>query len=290
MSATVDLLIVLHNSKKDLPRLFASLRLLSIPLTAYLLDNNSTDGTADAVVEEIAKLPFRAHFVRSIYNNGFARGVNLLARLGSAEFMFLLNPDARLKPGCLEALLEKAESDPRIGICEAKQTPREHPKFSDPKSGETSWCSGAAALIRRKAFESVEGFDEKLYFMYCEDVDFSWKLWLRNWKCVYVREAVVEHLTQDLRPGKRRTTENYFSFRNTLFLFYRFGAESQRGMLWKFLSRRFLSSAYPFTSKVLFGIALTEHIRYIPYLLQTRGIWASTTHPWIRFEETSMSR
>ena len=60
-------------------------------------------------------------------------------------------------------------------------------------------------LIRRKAFEDVRGFDERIFFMYCEDVDLSWKLWLRGWQCIYVREAVIQHFTQDLLPGKRRT-------------------------------------------------------------------------------------
>src|SRR5262249_34899484 len=139
--------------------------------------------------------------------------------------------------------VERAQLDARIGICEARQSPREHPKLSDAVTGETSWCSGAASLIRRRAFEEVNGFDEQLFFMYCEDVDLSWKLWLKGWKCVYVREAVVQHFTQDLIPGKRRTAENYFSFRNTMFLFYRFGSTNQWYVLRRFLVRRFLSNA-----------------------------------------------
>ena len=78
-------------------------------------------------------------------------------------------------------------------------------------------------LIRRTAFDEVGGFDAELFFMYCEDIDLSWRLWLKNWKCIYVPAAVVRHFTQDLAPGKRRTRENYYNFRNSLFLYYRFG-------------------------------------------------------------------
>ena len=290
VTSRIDLLVVFYNSKPMLPAFFTGLRKISLPITAYFLDNHSSDGTAEAVVRAIGDLPFPAYLTRSLRNNGFARGMNLLARMGSGDFLFILNPDAEVQPECLESLVRRAQGDSRIGVCEARQSPREHPKVNDPDSGETTWCSGAAALIRRCAFEEVGGFDERLFFMYCEDVDLSWKFWLKGWKCVYVRDSVVRHVTQDLRRGKRRTLENYFSFRNSLFLFYRFGSKKQWRVVRNFLAKRFFTTSYSFKSKCLFIIALLEHIRYIPYLLQTRDIWSGETHHWIRFEETSLSR
>jgi GT2 family glycosyltransferase len=290
VTSKVDLLVILHNSKSFLPAFFRSLKTISTPVTAYFLDNNSQDDSANVAVESISDLPFTAFVTRSLRNTGFAGGMNLLARMGRSEFIFVLNPDTELEPGCLEALLERAQTHPRIGICEARQSPREHPKQSEAGTGETSWCSGAAALIRRTAFESVGGFDEKAFFMYCEDVDLSWRLWLKDWKCVYVRNAVVRHFTQDLNPGKRRTVENYFTFRNSLFLFYRFSSSNEWFVIRGFLSKRFFSRSYSTKSKLLFVIALVDHIRYIPYLLQSRDIWGGKNHPWIRFEETSLSR
>jgi len=237
-------------------------------------------------VAALQELPVRTYFFRSLTNNGFARGVNLLVRQGTAEFIFLLNADAELDDGCLEQLLERMKVDPTIAMCEARQQPREHPKIYDPGTGETSWCTGAAVLIRRKAFEDVGAFDERAFFMYCEDVDLSWKLWQRGWKCIYVPVATVRHYTQDLTPGKRRTLENYFSFRNSLFLLYRFGSWNDRAVLYNFFLRRFLVGNYSLRSRLLYVFALVDHIRYIPYLLKTR---CATRHPWIRFEETSLA-
>jgi len=282
----VDLLIVFHNSRRWIPDLLVTLRQISVPITAYFLDNASTDGTPGLLADEVQSLPFRAFVLRSTRNNGFARGVNLLAAQSQGRFMFLLNPDTRLEKGCLETLLAKAGSDPRIGICDAKQLPREHPKAWDKSTGETSWCSGAAALVRREAFDQVGGFDER-FFMYCEDVDLSWKLWLKGWKCIYVPTAIVWHFTQDLAPGKRRTLENYFSFRNSLFLYYRFGRKGERAVLWSFLRRRMLSGAYSLRSKALFAIALVDHIRYIPVVLHGGKEWEHS-HTWIRLSETSL--
>ncbi|HLH29961.1 MAG TPA: glycosyltransferase family 2 protein [Terriglobia bacterium] len=289
MSSKVDLLIIVHNSKALIPSLIQSLSTITTPVTAYFLDNASHDGTPDALAAAIHDLPFPTHLLRSLTNNGFARGMNLLARQGTGEYLFLLNPDTELEPNCLEKLLARAQSDPKIAICEARQTPREHPKAFDSATGETTWCSGAATLTRRKAFEETGGFDERLYFMYCEDVDLSWKLWIRGWKCVYLRDAVVRHFTQDLMPGKRRTLENYFSFRNSLFLFYRFGSWKDRKILWNFLWKRFVSRAYSIQSKILFLFALVDHIRYIPYLIQSRDSWSGKSHPWVRLTETSLS-
>jgi GT2 family glycosyltransferase len=289
VTARIDVLVVFYNSANFVESLLASLKRLTIPVTAYFLDNGSTDDTAAKVASAIPQLPFRTYFLRSLTNNGFARGMNLLARQGAGEFLFMLNPDAELEEGCVEKLLVRAEASSAIGMCEARQQPREHPKAYDFATGETSWCTGAAVLIRRRAFEEVGGFDERIFFMYCEDVDLSWKLWLRDWKCIYVSDAVVRHYNQDLRPGRKRTVENYFSFRNSLFLFYRFGSWNEKRVLWRFLLSRFIVGNYSLRSRVLYAFAFADHIRYIPYLFRTRYLWCAKRHPWIRLEETSLA-
>jgi len=288
VTSEVDVLVLLYNSRSLIPAFVQSLRRITVPMTVYFLDNNSSDGGPELLSELIPSLPFKTHILRSRSNTGFAGGVNRLSVLSSSEFMFLLNPDTEIDPGCLEKLVTRMESDSRIAICEARQYPREHPKAVDPETGETTWCTGAAALIRRRAFDEVGRFDERLYFMYCEDIDLSWRLWARGWKCIYVPEAGIRHFTQDLLPGKIRTRENYYSFRNSLFLFYRFGTRQDRPLMWNFLVRRFLSRSYSFRSKLLFAIALVDHIRYIPYLYSSRD--ANTYgHRWVQLRESSLS-
>jgi len=285
----IDVLVVLYNSANFIQPLLDSIRRITTPVNLYFLDNASGDGTTDKLGAALVQIPFRTYFLRSLSNNGFAKGINLLARQGTAEFIFILNPDTELEEGCLERLLERAINDPTIIMCEARQQPREHPKAYDPRSGETTWCAGAAVLIRRKAFEEVGGFDEQIFFMYCEDVDLSWKLWLRGWKCIYVPDAIVRHYNQDIIPGKKRTVENYFSFRNSLFLFYRFGSWKHRRILYNFFVTRFFRGHYSLRSRLLYAFAFVDHIRYIPYLLRTRRLWCAKSHPWIRLEETSLA-
>ena len=54
MDCDADLLIVFHNSRQWVPELLDSLRQISIPVTAYFLDNASTDNTADVLAEAVS--------------------------------------------------------------------------------------------------------------------------------------------------------------------------------------------------------------------------------------------
>jgi GT2 family glycosyltransferase len=292
----VDILTLFHNSRDRVgPYLDCLARIpRSIRFTVHLLDNGSTDGTADLLGQQIGSLGFPVRFHRSARNHGFAGGMNLLFRQAESDFLFVLNSDAHPEADCLERLIERMTLDPHIGICEARQVPDEHPKMVDSTTGETTWCSGAAALIRREAFEEVGGFDDRLFFMYCEDIDLGWKMWLHGWKCVYVPAALVEHRVGGSRSqiegaSSRRLREHYFSFRNSLFIYHRFRRPGESRLLWNFLLKRFASRRYSFRSKALFAIAFVDHIRYIPYLLRTRSAWGDKGHPWIRLEETSLA-
>ena len=138
MTPEVDVLIVLHNSAKFIQPLLNSLQRTTVSVNVYFLENASTDETGQTLMAALTAFPFRHHFFRSLTNNGFARGVNLLARQGRGEFLFLLNPDTELEEGCLELLLDHALHDPAIGMCEARQQPREHPKLYDPQTGATT--------------------------------------------------------------------------------------------------------------------------------------------------------
>jgi len=66
----------------------------------------------------------------------------------------------------------------------------------DGPAGEpitVDWVSGACFLVRRVAFDSLGGFDER-YFMYAEDVDLCWRLGRAGWRVWYVPGAEVVHV------------------------------------------------------------------------------------------------
>jgi GT2 family glycosyltransferase len=128
-------------------------------------------------------------------NVGFGRGHNANVARGCAPFVLLINQDCVLEPGVLEALVERAHADPPdVAAWELRQIPYEHPKTYDPVTLETVWVSGAAVLVRRSAFESVGGFDPRI-FMYGEDVDLSWRLRAAGWRLLYQPKLAVVHRT-----------------------------------------------------------------------------------------------
>lgn len=289
--AGVPVLTLFHNGADLVGPFFESLAAMPTPFSLFLLDNGSTDGTGDALAERLPGFPYSVRFFRSHRNHGFAEGINLLSEQVEGDFFFILNSDARPRPDCFDRLLERMRVDSRVALAEARQFPEPHPKAFDPRTGETTWCSGALTLIRKSAFDSVGRFDTA-FFMYCEDIDLSWRLWIAGWKCIYDPDAVVDHVAGHARREKnpvRRTRENYLSFRNSLFLYHRFRGPRDRGVLRSFLLKRFVSRRYPLTSKALFLIAFIDHIRYIPYLKMSRSAWGGREHPWIRFGETSLA-
>jgi N-acetylglucosaminyl-diphospho-decaprenol L-rhamnosyltransferase len=62
----------------------------------------------------------------------------------------------------------------------------------EPSERPVGWLSGSCLLLRRSAFDEVNGFDER-YFMYMEDVDLGDRLHRAGWLNVYVPSAEVLH-------------------------------------------------------------------------------------------------
>jgi hypothetical protein len=125
-------------------------------------------------------------------NRMTAYGHNSLAANATADFLMIVNPDTYAAPDMLAKLIG-AMSDPVVGMAEARQIPIEHPKDYDVATGETCWASTCCVLVRRSVFEFLGGFDQKNFPLYCDDVDFSWRVRLNYSKVVFVPDASVFH-------------------------------------------------------------------------------------------------
>ena len=108
--------VVLNHDGGDLTlRCLRSVLATELPggcLDVVLVDNASSDGVAEAVG---ATLP-QVTVVRSERNLGFAGGCNLgVSRLGTVNYVALLNNDATVPPDWLTPLVEALEADPTVG-------------------------------------------------------------------------------------------------------------------------------------------------------------------------------
>ncbi|HEX7607497.1 MAG TPA: glycosyltransferase [Usitatibacter sp.] len=199
----VDISIVTF--QPDFPLLAQLLASLSEPTgdevaRNLFIQDNSPDPEVAVRLAAMPELQPGAAFARvdvkvSGANLGYGRGHNANAARGSAALVLLLNQDCVLEPGVLGRLLHSASLGPEaIGAWELRQIPYEHPKTYDPVTLDTVWASGAALLVRRKAFDEIGGFEPRI-FMYGEDVDLSWRLRAKGWRVVYRPQLAVVHRT-----------------------------------------------------------------------------------------------
>ncbi len=117
---------------------------------------------------------------------------------GGYRYYLCLNPDAVLHPDCLAHLVEEANRSPRPGLVDATTFPDEHPKPYSLETHDAPWSTGTCLLISRELFEATGGFDDEI-FMYCEDVDLSWRARALGFSVRTSPRALVHHHVED-RP------------------------------------------------------------------------------------------
>lgn len=154
---------------------------------------------------------------------GFAEAHNILARCVRSPVFVIINPDCVLHDGAIDRLIERYNATKKpVGIVEGRQWPFEHPKEYDPLDMTTPWASGAFCLFDTELYRSIGGMDER-FFLYLEDVDVSWRMWLQGASVVYEPRAVTTHFTggyfyrDDLLEN-----EKFYSIRNFILLSRKF--------------------------------------------------------------------
>jgi N-acetylglucosaminyl-diphospho-decaprenol L-rhamnosyltransferase len=223
----VGVVVVTYSPGASLEDFLASLeKATSRPVRVVLADNGSTDGAP----QQAAAARDNVVFVPTGGNLGYGAGANRgIAALGDdIGWIVVSNPDITWAPGALDELLAAAGRWPRGGAFgplirepsgEVYPSARLLPSLrhgvghallgrvwpANPWTAayrqqsravterEAGWLSGSCFLVRRVAFDSVDGFDPA-YFMYFEDVDLGERLGLAGWHNVYVPSAEVTHV------------------------------------------------------------------------------------------------
>src|SRR5262245_65327506 len=107
-----SVIVVSYNSRAELELCIESiLRELGSQDELIIVDNGSTDGSADLVAERFPHV----RLIRGA-NTGYAGGNNRGAAIADGEFLVFLNPDTALRPGALAALLGPLTSEAQIGL------------------------------------------------------------------------------------------------------------------------------------------------------------------------------
>ena len=188
------------------------------------------DATAAPIYSETEILELHSQFKPYLdfsyrffgFNSGSARGENLLAQDSTADYIMVMNPDVVVSPRYFIEIM-KMFRDPTTGAAEARQTPVEHPKDYDLTTGETGWATGACTVVPTKLFHQLNGYDSDSFFMYCDDVDLSWRIRLMGYRILYQPLAPVFHAKRLSSSGSWLPTEveKYYSAEAALLLSYK---------------------------------------------------------------------
>ena len=185
-----------------------------------------------AEIEEITKkysgqFEFQYRFFNE--NTGSAKGHNRLGQDCKTDYMLIMNPDVVVCPRFFEKMFSFFEKpELQTGMVEAKHLPVEHPKEYDKKTLETDWATTACALFPTGLFHQLNGFDSDLFFMYCDDLDFSWRIRLLGKKIYYSADCPVYHAKTLSPDGKwvASGAEVFYSAQAALLMAYKWSNHS----------------------------------------------------------------
>lgn len=237
--------------------------LSGIKANTIVVDNASDDGSVD-VIQKWIDHGSLGHLVTlnvSNENVGFSGGNNIGIEALDAEYYLLLNSDTLIRRGAITTLLRAIKSDSNIGLigprlewlnglaqesCFRFHSPvselissantgivtKAFKRFNVPfKVSELpafyDWTSFACVLIKAEVFNDIGLMDDD-YFMYFEDVAFSYKAQQAGWKVMNVPNAHVVHLRGGSSPLKsqaklRKRLPRYFYESRTRFFYQVYG-------------------------------------------------------------------
>lgn len=241
----VSVIILNYNGARWVERCLASLKGQSIlkHIEVIVADNGSSDGSDELSEKLLSDFP-AGRFIQNGANLGYCEGNNRPSRIASGEYLLFLNNDTWLEPDCLEKLVGEVR---RIGADAATPLIRNYEDDSFQSLGaagfdifglsssrlphadtrEVLMPDGSAYLIRKELFNQLGGFDPE-FFMYADEMDLSWRVWLSGHKAIAVPKASLHHRSAaaanpagggSIVELRTNATTRYYSNRNSLLVF-----------------------------------------------------------------------
>jgi len=224
---SVAIIIVCFNGREFLKDCLSSLNSAAYSYGDFkiiVVDNASTDGSLEYVRKNFSNIVL----IENSYNAGFVGGNNVGIRHAlneGFEYVYLLNQDTVVRPDFLERAIDTLKKDPQNGCVQSmlmlwpdkdkvNSWGNEIHYLGFAYSGgygeearcvderEIAYASGAACLFSADALKSVGVFNEE-FFMYHEDVDLGWRMWLFGFRVLVAPNSVVYHKYEFSRSMKK---------------------------------------------------------------------------------------
>ena len=210
---------LLKNCLKELENQKCSQR-----IEIWVLDNNSSDGSAQMVSKEFPKV----HLIQEKTNEGFAKGHNKILKEIHADFVLVLNPDTQIPDTALEKAYVFMKDHPNCGISSCKivgfdgslhsnggnfpvglslvnwlfnlevlglkkNFHREEKGYYE-KSREVDWVGGTFMMVRPEVFAKIGYFNED-YFMYFEDAELCFLAQKAGYSVMLNSDLTIKHVS-----------------------------------------------------------------------------------------------
>jgi len=184
-------------------------RYTNSPFELILVDNGSTDGTADYFDSIVG-----AKVIKNKENQGFAKGCNQGIEVAEGDYILLLNNDTIVAERWLDNLIECLESDASIGIVGPKSNytgrtqlveidydnTQDLHKFACEfnRQGPEKWfdadvLAGFCMLIRREVFDKIGNLDERFHVGTFEDDDLCARAKMAGYRLACAGNTFVYH-------------------------------------------------------------------------------------------------
>jgi len=221
-------IIVSYNGKRYWDELMPTLleeRYQDIDIEVLVVDNNSSDGSADYLARNYPKIKV----IRTEENLGFVGANNIgyeYAKENNFKYIYLLNQDTEVTNGFLRPLYDFAESNNRVGSLQSKlrlwpskeliNTTGNAIHFlgfgygqdankvdrNNQKIQKINYASGAGVFISMKALDDLGYLFDETMFMYLEDLDLGWSLNMLGYDNYLIPNSIVYHKYEFSRSMK----------------------------------------------------------------------------------------
>ena len=238
MNIELSIITINYNGLKDTCALIESIP-FNENMEVIVVDNASRQDEANLIQNQYPQV----NVIRSEKNRGFAGGNNLAIKEAKGKYLFLINNDTIFKDFNIQALIDRLESSPSIGIvCPkirfiwetnpiqfagytpiSKITVRnqaigygEEDKGQYNTAHPTPYAHGAAMLIKREALERIDLMPE-CYFLYYEELDWSMMFTRAGYEIWYDPACTIYH-KESQSTGPNSPLRTYYITRNRLLL------------------------------------------------------------------------
>jgi len=209
VTGRVTVVIATRNRRDELTHTLRRLGELAPPPPVVVVDNGSTDGTAQAVRTE-----FPAVTLLALHGNYGAPARNLGALASRTPYIAFSDDDSWWAQDALPRAAQILDAHPRLGLVAARtlvgpqqlpdpvtlmmaQSPL--PRSPDVPGPAVLGFLACSAVLRRNAFFDVGGFSKVLFFVGEEQL-LCYDLAAAGWERAYLSDVVAHHHPSARRP------------------------------------------------------------------------------------------